>query len=110
MRNKTKKIQMPQKNPHMQSKLEGQSGPRLTLNWSDLRKDERRVMDAFRKTEKLPTNALALSGVAFAELDEAHARSRVRNALRRLVRARLVLKPRPGIYKPSKRALTISAV
>lgn len=105
---KTKKTTMPQKNPHMQSKLEGQSGPRLSLKGSDLRPNERRVMAAFRKTEKLPTNTLALSSIAFKELAEPFARSRVRNALRRLVRSGLVLKSRPGVYRLAHRAISIA--
>lgn len=105
---KTQKTPMPQKNPHRQSKWEGQSGPRLRLNWGDLRKNERRIIDAFRAT-KIPTNTLALSAIAFPELTEPFARSRVRNALRRLVRARYVLKSRPGVYRLSQRALSMPA-
>lgn len=78
---------------------QGQGGPRIQLAQDDMNTDELAVMRALIRAPKGP--------VALADLIKTTRRSslEVRNALRRLVRGRWVLKAGRGLYAPSAMAI-----
>jgi hypothetical protein len=79
----------------------GQSGPRIALERGDLNQDEAKLVKMLlRSTEQ---QKIADMAKGFRGEEPVIAKSRVRNALRRLVRARWVKKPAVGWYAISER-------
>lgn len=79
---------------------QAQSGPRIKLLWNKLNKKERRVLTVLGRANSV-TPILDIAKAAFPREEKAIRSSWTRNSLRRLVRARLVLKRVPGKYQVS---------